>query len=340
MTLDPPSCEAVGALGYTPREAAFLALVARHSGYFVRRQFLQWIGRQHGQTIVEFTQKLLARRHATVQTFCYATHVYHLSASVLYAAATAPISHQRRRVPEGVKARLMALDCVFARPTLHFLTSDEARLAYCDTLGIDRAWLPQRRYCGYRATAGTLQYFVEAAPMGLLHDSGSVPTLVCAFIDDGTASVGGFETHLRDYRRLWVSVPRWRLVYIADTPRRLPDAEAAFRRVCAEPVGLPFGANRVDLPSLLDYFRLRGAYDAKRWASLDKAALDRFRDLRRRFAGHDWEVLYGQWESRGEDAIRRVLSVPAPAATLNPSAFQPCVLGLSYVATNALGRSA
>lgn len=340
MSIDHTDTEAIGALGYTPREAGFLALVARHSGYFVRRQFLQWIGSGPGQTVVDFTQKLLVRHHATLQTFCYATHVYHLSARVLYAAAAAPTGHRRRRVAMAVKARLMALDYVLARPELHFLTRDEERLAYCDALGIDRAWLPQRRYCGFRSTAGSIRYFVEAAPMGLLREGGAVPTLVCAYIDDGTASVSGFETHLRDYRRLWVSVPRWRLVYIADAPRRLADAVAAFRRICAEPVALPLGTHAGALASLLDYFQLRRVYDAKQWAALDKAALDRFRDLRRRFAGHDWEVVYGQWEARGDDAIRRVLTAPVPAATLNPSAFESCVLGHSYVATSPIRRPA
>jgi hypothetical protein len=340
MTVDHTDLEAIGALGYTPREAAFLALVARHSGYFVRRQFLQWIGSGPGQTVVDFTQKLLVRRHATLQTFCYATHVYHLSARVLYAAAAAPTRHQRRRVALAVKPRLMALDYVLARPDLLFLTRDEERLAYCDALGIDRAWLPQRRYCGFRSAAGSTRYFVEAAPMGLLREAGAVPTLVCAYIDDGTASVSGFETHLREYRRLWVSAPQWRLVYIADAPRRLADAVTAFRRVCAEPVVPPLSAHAGALASLLDYFQLRRVYDAKRWASFDKTALDRFRDLRRRFAGHDWEVLYGQWEARGDDAIRRVLSAPVPAASLNPSAFESCVLGHSYVATSAVRRPA
>src|SRR4029077_12906246 len=103
-------------------------------------------------------------------------------------------------------------------------------------------------------------------------------------------------------------------------PRRPAEAAAAFQRICAEAVAVPFGAPSDALASLFDYFQLRRLYDAKRWASLDTAAFDRFRDLRRRFAGHDGEVLYGQWETRGDEAIRRVLSSPVPAAPLNPSA--------------------
>ena len=44
MTVDPIS--ALESLGYTEREAAFLYLVAAHSGYFLRRQFDYFIDRQ------------------------------------------------------------------------------------------------------------------------------------------------------------------------------------------------------------------------------------------------------------------------------------------------------
>ena len=341
MTLDHTARDAISTLGYTPREAAFLALVAHHSGYFVRRQFLQWIGSGPGQTVVDFTHKLLVRRHATVQTFCYATHVYHLSARVLYAAAAAPTSHRRRRVALAVKARLMALDYVLARPDLHFLTRDEERLAYCDALGIDRAWLPQRRYCGFRSTAGSLRYFVEAAPMGLLREDEVVPTLVCAYIDDGTASVSGFETYVRDYRRLWVSVPRWRLVYIADAPRRLADAVVAFRRVCCG-TGRAARSARTPAPSCRCWTTSGsgGCMTRSGGPPWTRRLLTGFVTCGVDSRGHDWEVLYGQWEARGDEAIRRVLSAPVPARTLNPSGFESCVLGHSYVATSPVRRPA
>src|SRR6516164_8383831 len=121
MTSDEARVTEVGALGYTPRESAFLTCVARHSGYFVRRQFLEWIGRQHGQTVVDFTDRLVSRRHATVQTFCRTTQVYHLSAKALYTGDTEPTVSQRRRRPAvSIKARLMALDVVASRPRVAF----------------------------------------------------------------------------------------------------------------------------------------------------------------------------------------------------------------------------
>ena len=73
MTVQDAPPDPIVALGYTPREADFLRLVARHGGYFVMRQFCAAIGRGHGRMTVAFARKVVRRRDATVQTFCRAT---------------------------------------------------------------------------------------------------------------------------------------------------------------------------------------------------------------------------------------------------------------------------
>src|SRR2546425_9737908 len=56
--------EALKSLGYTEREAAFLCLAALHGGYFLRRQYCDFIGKQIGGTAAALVEKLLAQRHA------------------------------------------------------------------------------------------------------------------------------------------------------------------------------------------------------------------------------------------------------------------------------------
>ena len=51
--------DAIAALGYTRREAAFLNLVGQHGGYFLRRHFLSFTGQQAGQAVVDFTRLLV-----------------------------------------------------------------------------------------------------------------------------------------------------------------------------------------------------------------------------------------------------------------------------------------
>ena len=54
--------------GYTPRQAAFIALVAVHSGYFVRRHWLKFSRRVHGHCTTDFFAALVAHGHArTIQ---------------------------------------------------------------------------------------------------------------------------------------------------------------------------------------------------------------------------------------------------------------------------------
>ena len=161
--------DAIAALGYTRREAAFLNLVGQHGGYFLRRHFLLFTGQHAGQAVVDFTRLLVARGHATQQTFCRSTHVYHLAARAIYCHADDAGKRERRRRPAvSIKPRLMALDFALARPDVQFVTTEHDRVAYCDALGIDRARLPQQRYRPVRTLVVTTRYFIELALIGLV----------------------------------------------------------------------------------------------------------------------------------------------------------------------------
>ncbi len=50
-------------LGYTEREAAFLYLVGMHCGYFLRRQYLQFLRREDGAMVQRFLEKSIEREH-------------------------------------------------------------------------------------------------------------------------------------------------------------------------------------------------------------------------------------------------------------------------------------
>lgn len=51
--------QSIQTLGYSQAEAQFLRLVALHSGYFVRRQFLRSVDCRKGQRDQDFIDKLL-----------------------------------------------------------------------------------------------------------------------------------------------------------------------------------------------------------------------------------------------------------------------------------------
>lgn len=66
MTTHDVRCQALEMLGYTPRQAQFLVLVALHGGYFLRRQYVAFTGTPHGQAAVRFLARAVAREHVRV----------------------------------------------------------------------------------------------------------------------------------------------------------------------------------------------------------------------------------------------------------------------------------
>jgi hypothetical protein len=332
MSIDAARLQAVEALGYTPREAAFLVCVAQHSGYFVRRQFLQWIGRQQGQTVVDFTDRLVSRRHATVQTFCRTTQVYHLSAKALYGDGPhATVSQRRRRPAVSIKTRLMALDVVASQPDVTFLATESERVAFCDALGIDRSRLPQQHRLS-KARVERARYVPKSALVGVqLEEAGAV--LLFVYIDDGERSVAGFQTYLRRYARLLAVVPRWRLVHVSGATRHANAAAVAFRRAFGDHLASPPDADAETAEAVREYFHLRQAYEAQRWAALDTGKLDRFRVLRLRF-NTDFDPLFARWELQGD----AVLHEAQRRDREGPSRLETIVLPHSYAAIESLRR--
>src|SRR5437879_13833421 len=88
--------EALKGLGYTPREAAFLCLAALHGGYFWRRQYCGFIGKEIGGTVAALVEKLQAQQHAVVISALNNTKIYHLSNRPFYALLGETDNRNRR----------------------------------------------------------------------------------------------------------------------------------------------------------------------------------------------------------------------------------------------------
>ena len=113
MSLD-AATEAIARLGYRPRQAQFLALVLRHSGVCLGRQYCAFAGIAYGQQMHDFFQALIVRRHATAYP-CpdRRGRLFHLHAKRLYRAISEPNHAHRRRGSLGrAVERLMVLDAV------------------------------------------------------------------------------------------------------------------------------------------------------------------------------------------------------------------------------------
>src|SRR5258708_1877002 len=207
--------------GYTEPEAGFLCLAALHGGYFLRRQYAEFLRQQDGGTVTQLIEKALDRNHAHASTYGHKMQVYHLSARPFYAAlGQVDNRNRRRRQLPMIKNRIMGLDFVLAHRDYSYLATEQEKLAYfTETLQIPVSNLPAKLYHGAKTEAATARYFLDKYPMFLSEtpDLGRAPVVTFCFVDEGQVTLSHFETFLAQYRKLFASLSEFHLIYVAAT---------------------------------------------------------------------------------------------------------------------------
>lgn len=234
-------CTVLTTLGYTEREAAFLRMVAMHSGVFLRRQYVSFTGAGQGKAVHGFIAKFVTRRHG--RPICYGDNqtLYHLTNKRLYRILGIENSNNRRaRSDQTLKAHLMALDFVIAHADARFLETEGEKAAFFrEQFGARPDQFPAKGYpAGSFGASGTRRYFVEKFPIFVVPDDAPAtpharPTVAFSFMDDGQVTAASFCAFLNRYSQLLGLIPRFRLYYVTDTPTKIPAAERAFRRLNA-----------------------------------------------------------------------------------------------------------
>ena len=119
---------ALTALGWTGREAEWIALVCLHSGVFTRPQFCHYFDTQR-MTASRFVKALVARRagvesdHVTVNG---GGRTCRISGKAIYRAlGVENIRHRRNAGTPVVMRRLLSLDFVLEHPGMNWLPTDE-----------------------------------------------------------------------------------------------------------------------------------------------------------------------------------------------------------------------
>lgn len=326
-------------LGYSAREAGFLVLAALHSGYFLARQVNRFFRSAPGHVEATLTAKLRARHHATATIGAHGAAVYHLAAKPLYDALGEPDNrHRRRRPPLGIKTKVMALDYVLARPTTTFLSTEAERYAFCtERLSLDPVCLPRKAYRGIDGST-TVRYFVDKFPMAVVRGTPATsPRLAFTYVDGGAQTVDGLDTHLQQYASLFDALPAAEVIAVSDAARRLADAERLFARFVASRAR---GARVPPDARLEEYFHLRRLFETQQLALFDRAKLDTFRALRRRFRGPDIEAAFARWTPSGH-ASPPPPPVSAALPTRRPDLrFETCLMKEPYDVFGTLWRAA
>ena len=206
--------------GYSESEACFLSLAALHSGYFLRRQYTRFLEAQDGGKVSRLIQRALANGHVKTSTWRKNTQLYHLCTRPFYEAlGQGENRHRRARALLAIKNKIMGLDFVLAHRQYSYLATEQEKLDYfTGTLKLDTSILPAKLYRSANSRLTTTRYFVEKYPIfvGEATPPSPSPVGTFCFVDEGSASLSGFETFLDQYGRLFASLPQFRVIYVAD----------------------------------------------------------------------------------------------------------------------------
>jgi hypothetical protein len=232
MTLTYDPIPELRKFGYTAREASFVYLVAMHSGYFLRRQFLAFLKRQDGAMVQNFLRKSAALDHVRPIEYAQGRHIYHLCSRSVYRTLGEEDSQARRvKADREIKSRLMQLDYVLDHLEDRFLETAETKLEFFRArLGIASASLPYGVPPNGR-TSTSVRSFPSRFPIGVERKGDGFPSVVSfAYIDDGLRTVSNFVLWLTQHQALLTCLPSAEVVYVADAVRNFPAAEHEFLR--------------------------------------------------------------------------------------------------------------
>jgi hypothetical protein len=294
VTIPQDKIAALKAFGYTEDEARFLYIVATHSGYFLARQFLNFVGAKRGYRTHSLAQKLITQGHATMREYRRHGCIYHLYSRKLYAKIDREnLRNRRRHRLEAIRTRLLSLDFILANQGYQYLETEGEKVAYfCEELHVDKQHLPVKVYTGGPESQPTLRYFVDRFPMFLGSPSSSAPRVVTfSYVDPGFESLAAFVTHLRQYQPLFRELSAFRFFYIAKTPSHFQKATELFTSIVRAPLESDIATD------LVRYFKTQTIWETSEFRTLSKNDLLFLNQAKQRFTGERFETLLRNWKS-------------------------------------------
>jgi hypothetical protein len=278
--------------GYTSRESGFLAIAALQSGYFLRRHFNSYVGRECGALGQQFLARALRLGHVDEMTGWGNRVVYHVGAREVYARlGDADNRNRRLHRPDTIRQRLMMLDYVIARPSEGWLlTGDERRALWAGLRGREPDALP------HKPTA-KVSHPDDRQPLSVdAHGQARI-----AFIDAGLRGFSEWERFLKRHRE-GEELRKATVIYSSCDPARFSLAESLFNRV----VRGTAADGGIEVGRLCAYFTARRLFEERRYEQFDQARLDRLREDRRVYGGEEFEQAYVRWQQEGEAALSRL----------------------------------
>ena len=186
-------------LGWTGREAEWIALVCLHSGVFTRPQFCRYFDTE-SKRAHRFVKALLERREAVESDhlmFNGGARLCRISSKPIYRAlGVENIRHRRRARPPVMMRQLLSLDFVLERPGMNWLPTEPEKVEFFEGFGLSKRLIPRRIY--YGAAGAEKRYFALKLPI-----AAGPETVTFAYVDPGHET----DSELRSWG--WAHGPLW-----------------------------------------------------------------------------------------------------------------------------------
>ena len=193
---------ALAALGWTGREAEWIALVCLHSGVFTRAQFCRYFdaGRKRAY---RFVKALIDRKEAVESEWAVvngAGKSCRISSKPIYRVlGVENIRHRRQANRSVVIRRLLSLDFVLEHPGMNWLPTEGEKVEFIEGIGVHSNLIPRRIY--YGAVRAQKRYFALKLPV-----AGGDKTVTFAYVDPGRESTGELNSWGAAHGQLWDAI--------------------------------------------------------------------------------------------------------------------------------------
>ena len=279
--------KAIEELGFKPAESEWIALVALHSGVFLRSQYGRFVGGEGSTARMRsqrFASSLMQRGLAGEADVPSVGRVCHLKSRTVYRALGAEhVRHRRAASPDTLLRRLLSLDCVLGDSGLPWLPTEAEKVEAFESLGVERQAFPKRIY-GSRGGGRTVRPFGWKMPVAF---GGGVARFV--YVDTGGETQDELLSWGAQHAPLWsalaMSAVRVEVLAVALGPERVEAAEgvlAKWKELGIKDSSAPLGG--VEFDELKVAERALGALDDAamvRWGGL-QGTIDRVAALQRR----------------------------------------------------------
>ena len=194
--------QALAPLGWTGREAEWIALVCLHSGVFARAQFCHYFDTQR-MTALRFVKALIDRKEAVESEWPVVNgggKSCRISSKPIYRAlGVENIRHRRKAGAPVVMRRLLSLDFVLEHPGLNWLPTEGEKVEFLEGLGVHSNLIPRRIY--YGAVRAQKRYFALKLPV-----AGGNKTVTFAYVDPGHATAVELNSWGAAHGPLWDAI--------------------------------------------------------------------------------------------------------------------------------------